>query len=360
MAKYKSPGQKRKTIVRVLSLLIFLGATYVGSGIFGKVRTESLAWVENHQEVSAEIFDLSFEEEEYRNFKGRKRYRNVYTVDYRFTVDQEVYENQITVSESEYSTYEIGSDVKVWYYVDDPYINDTKSNMESDVASNDTVGNAFEVVPYTGPACLFLYWLLSLIFVRESKNALPEGFFTENSWLDIDDNYLVFVDGEDLVFFDIDSKKSSQVQSAYQSKASLEELIAISGTSKLNRVPLSEVTELTSDHNSDVFVIDHGEESYSVEFLNQAVKTHALDVIKQFIPSTLNYEKIERTRLQAAIPSLIFMLILALTGYFLDIFLLNVVLGFVGVFFVLPRIFSRLVDPTVTEKWFIPEEVSVE
>lgn len=351
MPKLKSPGQKRKKWVRVIAILIFIVATCAASLLAKMINDESLSWVADHVAVQGVVTERSYEREEYRNRKGRKRYRDVYQLSYEFTAAGETYSNWVSVGESLYENMEEGGTVTIWHASDDPYINDLKENVESRVSGSDSAGNIVSAITFTAPTCLFLYWLLNLLFVREPKNALPEGFYTENTWLDIDDNYLVMLDGSDLVFFNIDKKHSSDAQEAYQNNASLEALMAASKSSNFKRIPLPEITELLSHHNSDVFVIEHGDDTHTVEFLNRTVKAHALERVKPFIPETLVYSKKERSRLQAAVPSSLVLTILIAIGYFVDSLLLNLALGFIAIVWVVPTIISRLIDPTVTEKW---------
>ena len=145
------------------------------------------------------------------------------------------------------------------------------------------------------------------------------------------------------------------MQDAYQNSASLEELLAISKSSKFKRIPLYEITRLLSNHNSDVIIIDHKDDTHSIEFLNQTVKAHALDRIRPLIPTSLQYEKKERTRIQAAIPSIIFLAIMVSIILFFDSFILNLIIGFIIIVWTIPKIFSRLIDPTITERWLNPE-----
>ena len=355
MPKYKSPGQKRKGIVRVISIVIFIGATYFASLALGIVKSHSLEWVNDHKIASATVMELSYEEEEYRNLKGRKRYRDIYYLTYSFNIDNNEYISTVQVKESLYSSTKNGSTITIWYASDDPGTSDIESNIKSDLSNISTVDNIIEVILYTGLVSLFIYWILKLIFARESKNTLPDGFYTESSWLDIDDNYVVVLDNNDLVYFNIDQKQSSDVQDAYQNSASLEELLAISKSSKFKRIPLYEITRLLSNHNSDVIIIDHKDDTHSIEFLNQTVKAHALDRIRPLIPTSLQYEKKERTRIQAAIPSIIFLAIMVSIILFFDSFILNLIIGFIIIVWTIPKIFSRLIDPTITERWLNPE-----
>jgi len=355
MAKYKSPGQKRKRIVRIIVFIIFCVVTYGGGELLKRVKSSELDWVESHKSVVATITELKTEEEEYRNMKGRKRYRDIYLASYRFSIDGNEYTSTVEVSSLAYAKLKQGGEINIWYANGDPDLNDTESNVESEIAGNTAAGNIGGVLPYTAPFSLILYWLLKIIFVRESKKALPEGFYTETSWLDIDDNYVVFLDGNDLVYFNIHHKQSSDVQEAYQKNASMEELQGISQSTKFKRVPLSEIKELTSNHNSDVINIEHGEDSHSVEFLNQTVKAHALERIRPFIPQTLKYSKKEKTRLQAAMPSTIMLAIFAGLIYYFDGYILNGILAFIAIVWIVPMIISRLIDPTVVEEWVTPE-----
>jgi len=355
MAKYKSPGQKRKRIVRIIAFIVFCVVTYGASMLLEYTKTTELGWVKGHKTVVATVTEIKSEEEEYRNLKGRKRYRDIYLVTYSFNLGEESYSSTVEVGLIEFTKLKKGSNINVWYADGDPDINDTESNMKSELASNNSTSNMVEVIPYSLPFALVLYFLLKIIFVRESKKALPKGFYTETSWLDIDDNYVVYLDGNDLVYFNIHHKQSSDVQEAYQKNASMEELKGISQSTKFKRIPLSEIKELTSNHNSDVIHIEHGEDSHSVEFLTQTVKAHALERIRPLIPKTLEYTKKEKTRLQAAMPSTIMLAIFAGLIYYFDGYILNGIMAFISVVWVIPRIISRLIDPTVVEEWVTPE-----
>ncbi|TAA46960.1 MULTISPECIES: hypothetical protein [Corallincola] len=358
MPQYKSPGQKRKRWVQIIALMIFIAASYAGSLFMQKFHNQQLAWTDDHQVVAATVTGLDAEDEEYRNLKGRLRHRTVYYLTYEFNVDEISYENMVEISAYEFEQLTLNTQVDVWYATTSPNINDTADNVNSDLSSNDDIGNTIDVLPYTGPASLFIYWVMTFIFVKESKKALPKGFYTETSWLDIDDNYLVALDGNDLVMFDIDGKQASKVQSSYQNGASIEELMAISKSDKFKRIPLSEIKELVSDHNSDVLTIEWGEESESVEFLNQTVKAHALERIQPLLSNELQYHKLEKSRLGAATPALILLAIFTAIAYFASIFWLTALIGFICLVKVIPRIIVRLWDPTVRQSWKLAETVA--
>ena len=351
MATLKSPGQKKKGIVRIISFLLFILITTCASFVTSYINTKSLEWTKNHIETTGLTTELTQTEEEYRNSKGRKRTRDAFHITYTFEANDSEFEYTKKIDSSLFYELEESDPVVIWYNAENPEINNLKSTIALNKNSNNTVSNTITILPFSIGGSLFLYYLLSFIFVRESKHVLPEGFYTENTWLDVDDNYLVAIDNNDLVFFDIDKKQSSTVQKLYQNGAPLEEIIAKSKSSRFNRIPLSEIKELSSDHNSDTINIEHNDKLHSVEFLNQALKSHALDRIKPLIPADLNYNKNERSRLQAAVPSIVLGILLSAVIYFSSITILNVLVGLFVITKVVPTVISRLLDPTVTEEW---------
>lgn len=360
MAKYKTSGQKRKGAVRVIAIVVFLVLTFGAATLLGKIQTVTLAWVKNHASISATVTELSSETEEYRTLKGRKREREVYYVTYAFELDSEEYGNTTTITEEQYSSLSEGAAIEVWYASDDPYTNETKDNMEAEIASDNTFGHAFGVLPFTAPATYFIYLILTLLFVRESKKAMPKGFYTSNSWLDVDDHYVVAIVGEDLMYFSFDKSRTREVQTAYQKNTPLKELIQLSKTTEVTRFPLSEITLLESNHNSDTFTVEHKQTSHTIEFLNQTVKAHALNAVKKHLPSSLNYQKLERTRLQATLPALIFLSVLIAAAYFIGSFLISLIIGFISLVWVVPGIYRGVRDPKVTEYWRSEEIVNEE
>ncbi len=182
------------------------------------------------------------------------------------------------------------------------------------------------------------------------------GFYTDHSWLDIDDRFVVFLENDELIYFGFHKKLIPKVQRAYQDDKTLEELISISKSKKVNRINLQQISELTSRHNSDVIGIKSDDESYSVEFLNQAIKAHALEAIKVRMPTDLDYKLTQKSRIGAAIPATLFLLSIFLIGYYVDALVVQVILGLIGIVWVIPTVFSRLIDPTEIKIWAKQEQ----
>ncbi|MCO1336299.1 hypothetical protein MO867_18360 [Microbulbifer sp. OS29] len=357
MKLQKSPGQKRKSLVRTICILLFLASTYLVSEFFSHANSEALRWVENHQALDAQILELNQEEEEYRNRKGKKRSRTNYYMSYSFTYEDETFESSAEITRTIFGQYDEGQSIEVWYPQDDIYNHELAVNVQRELENNTPTGNLIQAGPIAAGICLGLYWILTLLFVRESKKALPKGFYTEISWLDIDDHYLVALEEGELVYFDIHKNQASAVQSAYQQGKSPEELYALSKSENAARIPLNEISSLSSNHNSDVITIQHGDKTHSVEFLNQTVKAHALERIEKRLPQSMDYQLIQRSRLQATLPPLIIAALLAGIIFWLDMFILRVILGFVGLAYVMPKLISQLFSPTETQTWTKTEDL---
>lgn len=355
MTKVLSPGQKRRKIVTYIAIAVFLALTLVGSVIIGKINSLTHDWFDNHSVAQATVTSLYTEDESYRNLKGRKRESTYYYVEYTLTVAGEDYESATEIERSEYNALAEGDLIEVWYSTDEPYFNDTRANVESAMAMDNPVGYAVSAAPYSAAAAFFVFKLLAFFFVRESKKALPEGFFTQRSWLDVDDKVLVIADKNDIVFFDIHKNRVSEVQAAYQNGATLEQLMTINKTKEVTRIPMSEITGMRSDHNTDTISLEHNDEWHSVEFLNIAVKEHALRRFKLMVPDSFEYKKVVRTRLKAITPSLIWLAVIGALFAFLNIFLVKVVIVIAALYMVLPKLIKQLWNPTQTELWITPQ-----
>ena len=201
---------------------------------------------------------------------------------------------------------------------------------------------------------------MAFIFGRESNEVLPKGFFTPTSWLDIKHNSLVVIDNKDLVFLEIGDNQKPSVQSAYQSGADIDSLIELSGAEKHTRVPLNEISNITSEHNAHFMTVEHGEESYTVNYMMPLVKAHSLVSMKKHLSSSLEYSKKKKTRLQAIIPSFVVLLVLAGIGFFFSNFIVSVLLIAFGLYAILPLMIQALVDPAIVETWQAPKNQETE
>lgn len=216
------------------------------------------------------------------------------------------------------------------------------------------------IVPYTLSFSFMLYGILAFIFGRESNKVLPKGFFTPTSWLDIKHNSLVIINNNDLVFLEIGDNHQPSLQSAYQSGADIDSLIELSGAEKHTRVPLNEISNITSEHNAHFMTIEHGEDTHTVNYMMPLVKAHSLVSIKKHLSNSLEYSKKKKTRLQAIIPSFVILLVLAGIGFFIGNFIVSVLLIAFGLYAILPLMIQALVDPAVVETWQAPKNQEAE
>jgi hypothetical protein len=351
----KSQGQKRKKYVQVFSILFFLITTYYGASVVKLFADSENSWIDEHNEAVATIVDKRTFEEEYSGRKGRTKYRTAYEISYTFTLNDEPYSNSVVVSESTFNELQKDAQVKVWYNTDDPYYNDTADNAQSAIEDNNIGSNMVSAAPFTGGVSYFIYWMLSLLFVRESRKKLPEGFYTENSWLDVDDKFLVAMNENKIDYFSIRSSTLATVQQNYQRGDTIEQLSKVSESKEFFEIPFADIIKVESAHTSDTIKISTAEDEHSIEFLNQAVKAHALERMEKHFPTALLKSVNEPTRLKALIPSLIMLSIVVGLVVYLNGFLIKLGIGLLGAYFLLPSFVRTLIEPAITTKWDLPE-----
>lgn len=352
MSRIKSVGQKRKTRVAIFSFL--LGAALLAGGVWVKsiYSRAAIKLLKNHEVAEATITDLKHEEIR----TGKKSTNDLYALTYTFEAEGKSWENTDLVSSIEYEILEGKDSVEVFYDRNNPKINATKISLKLDAATSNSM-HALFVAIWVVPGTYFLYIILNLIFVREPKGVLPEGFYTETSWLDIDDNYLIILQESQIKIFNFDEKRSGQVQKYYQEGMDPEQLTtSVKGETK--SIDLAKVTKVESRHYSDALSVTHEridadnndeveEVTTTVEFISAAAKEHALERIKPMLPKTLN-ETIERqTRIRSSATGFIWSLLAAGLVLYFNANIMAILAAFIILYFSLPSFFARLVDPAV-------------
>lgn len=363
MAKLRSPGQKRKVWIRASMLVLAIVGLTAAYFIKGPEQVAAIKLVKHHNSAQATVASLDQAEEEYRGRKGRKKTRIVYSVSYAYDINGERYEQQLPISASEYDALEGQDSVEVWYADSKPEA--AKPQQVVQHLANEPGGDrVFEVAIWFVPVVVVLNLLLTFLFGREPKGKLPEGFYTENSWLDVEDDRLIVLDGTHLLSMSFDKKHRDQVQEIYQRAGVngnyLEEILSQVET-KRTLVDLGTVSKMTSEHFDDTirlkYSVDGKEASLSLEFLSATVKAHALQRIARALPANLNMHVEKLTRLQAARGPLVVALISAgVAYYFLDHIWVVALLGLLGLYGVKVGV-TRLLDPTITTM-FSAEQVA--
>ena len=211
-------------------------------------------------------------------------------------------------------------------------------------------------LPYIIPLSLFLTYyirkVIKTIYVRETGE-LAEGFYTQRSWLDVDDNVLVSVTGNDVSFFEIPDGYLPEVQKGYQQGLSFEKLVeeARVKKDKVIRISMSTIDKMASSHKEDTIGIDVNDDYHSIEFLNIKTKEHALKRFQLLLDEALVYRQTKPTRLRAALPWLITLCVFAIIMFlFQNAVVWGITFG-IGFFLILPKLLRELIDPTQMEIW---------
>ena len=223
--------------------------------------------------------------------------------------------------------------------------------VDTHLAAEGVVEHFFNAVLFSVFVSVIAYLLLKFLSARVSQGSLPEGFYTQNSWLDIDDKYLVLIQADELVFFEFERRMAKRLQIKYQHGTSVDELIALADPRKVRRIPFDEISELVSDHNSDIFYVKHKDKRHRVVFINQTVKAHALELVQLLLPEELEYHRNERTRFKAAFPLLAVFIGLASLAMAIDIIVIRYIVSLLVLFLVMPKMCTNYLDPKITEIW---------
>ncbi|MEO4049173.1 hypothetical protein AAFN46_19065 [Pseudomonas sp. CAU 1711] len=349
MAKtLRSPGQKRKLWIRSSMIALALLGLTLAYFIKGPAQVAAIQLSKHHGTAEAAISALDQSEEEYRGRKGRKKTRQVYTVSYEYAVNDVQFQQQHDLSAGQYDALLGKQTVTVWFAEQKPEEAIPQIVVEQQ-AHESAVERVIDAAPYVIGVALLLNIVLTLLFGREPKGKLPDGFYTANSWLDIEDHRLVMLNGQQLVSISFDSKQADNVQRLYQSGA---DLAAILGQvpCKQKVIDLSTVSKVSSEHFRDTidlkFSVDGKESSESLEFLSATVKEHALKQIARALPERLRMSVEKLTRLQAARPALIVALLSSGALYYFDNALALAGCALV-LLWALKVLLQRLLDPTV-------------
>ncbi len=286
-------------------------------------------------------------------------------MDIEFQANGAVYKNTYDLSSSEFSRFEDNEikEVEVWYDNNDPSENYTQKELLNLASQTGFVANIASMAIIIFPIAIAVYMFIAILFIKEPKGYIPEGFVTENSWLDVDDDYLIVLEEENLIVSKINDKHTKKVQCLYQESAPLEDILE-AGKCKVTQIALADIVNVKSEHHSDSFSIDfksgEDDDSIRVEFLNPTVKDHALERISIKLPSELEKSVKKLTRFQSTIWSSISMAICGgLVFFFIDMWFM-IALGGIGLFFALKSFVSRLIDPTVITEWDFPEPKNAE
>lgn len=214
------------------------------------------------------------------------------------------------------------------------------------------------LVPIAALMTYYLRKVIKTIYVRETAE-LAKGFYTERSWLDIDDKVLVSVEGNDVSFFEIPEFALSDVQSEYQKRASFEKLLETAGVkrSKVITIAMAAVEKMSSSHKKDTIDIELGEDFHSLEFLNVKMKQHALTRFQLLLDNKMTYRKTKPSRLRATLPWFVTLFVFAVIMFLIHNPYAWAILAAIGFFMILPKMLRELIDPTQLEIWELPEVV---
>lgn len=212
------------------------------------------------------------------------------------------------------------------------------------------------MVPIALAVAFYLRRVIKFIYVRETSQ-LAEGFYSQRSWLDVDDKVMVYTQNNELVFYEIPEDALPMLQQAYQQGQPFEDLADIAGVKHqdIQRIDMQNIVCLSSSHKTDTIDIETEDDIHSVEFLNVATKNHALKRFALMLNDHMQLHIKRPNRLQASRAWLITLVVFAALMAIIHNLFLWAFLIAVGLLYILPKLLKELIDPTQTTLWRAPE-----
>lgn len=317
MSKFSTPGQKRKRNIKialvVLVFAIITGAWYI-EGPSQRLAKAAIA-DPNKVIIEATVVELNQETERYRNLKGKRRTRTNSYVTLAYEFQGEAVTDTKKIGESHYDSLTQGDTIELWATGPKHDLILFKRNILSD-AKTSPLSRSIQAALFSGIGAFVLSIILIPIFGREPDGYMPEGFYNDSSWLDVEDHQLIAIGENELVRFKFASSCVNKVQKAYQSNQPLVEILQIPGKgNKVDVIPLAAIEKISSNHFDDTYEVEYqvvdsktGEPkstSTNLEFLNPTVKTHAMESLVERLAGIQSFEKqvTQYTRLKSALPS---------------------------------------------------------
>lgn len=351
--KFQSPGQIRKRKIKLGCIALALISITLAYFLPGPGQLAAMALLQNHESAPVTITNVDEVEEESRSRRGRKKVSTVIYIDYQYQVEGKTYSSQKKFSANDFLAFQDISEPQVWFRRGEAAKAKLAGQVKSE-AKKTPIQRALSAGLIVLPVLYILNIILSFLFGREPKGYLPEGFYSDNSWLDIEDNYLITLEDQNISVVSFDKKSASTIQSRYQNDASLDEIVR-DVSIKQSIIPIKNITSIESDHFRDTIYVEYKlngeEESMSLEFLNATMKAHALEKISMKLSSNLVRNDKQYSRLGATKWRLTFAILFAILAFYYADMTIVLVFSLLASLYFVKSSLARLIDPTLRSQW---------
>jgi hypothetical protein len=353
--KILSPGQKKRRWIIAIMVSLTLAVSALIACLPTAAEREARMLEQSHDMATATLTAVTDEVSEYTGRKGRRMTEHDYSADYDFALQGEQLSGHAALSAAEYRALNEGEQIEIWFPKDQPALSMPKMVADR-LAVSTPIDRLSPYIRWILPAAAALTTLMLFLFGREPKGVLPEGFYTENSWLDVDDKYLVYLTDDHLYSISIGKNEVGAIQRLYQNGATIDKLLAEAGGKHVS-IPLAAISEVESHFHKDTlevtYVVDGKTDYETLEFLNPAVKRHAAEQIGKALPPHMNREDVQKGRLQSALPALIVSLVLGAAIYFVHSTLVHII-AILLLLWCLKVVLTRLLRPVALTRWSLP------
>ncbi|CAA0080929.1 Uncharacterised protein [BD1-7 clade bacterium] len=351
MTNIPSPWGRWRRHARWLAGIVTIAATLIGCLFFRFATWQPLDWPTQVDHLYGEVVQLRSDFADGKHQGAGRRQEEFYLV-YRFHHDdvraESGFVSRVRITEKAYRSYQVGGHIPLVVSRSNPSLNDTFDNYQRRHSWGNTL---LSVLPFSLVGGLLFYFMLMYFSLKTHDDIMHEGFYTEHSWLDVEQRQVVFLHRGTLYYFDIDPKQIDKVRRAYQRGVDCNSLRLLSHSSYFRDLPLEDITRLSTSDRSRQLDIAYQAERHAIRFMNQAHKKHALEQIKHYLPDYMAYEETDTPIWQAGLPCVFAILVLITVSAVLQTLVGYAVCGGIIVAILLPRLLMTYLTGNRRRVW---------
>lgn len=350
----RSDFYNRKRMVHVTSCTVFIIATLLISYVFAKWHKNALSWLTDSVLTQGTVVSLENRPTGFNRLLNQARFHTAFAISYSVEIDHKLIIKHTYVDQAVYTGLVTGQAIPVYVSRNGQHTR-LKVNADNALAQSHVIYYVAKTAIITVPVFLIIHALLMLLFIRAYANTLPKGFYSERSWLNTQDNCLVWLSNDQIVSIAYQKNEAPTLAKMYQNNASLDELIATLKRPKLTTIELNDICAVKSEYASSKIVISTIDKTFKLGFINYGLKHHALTHITRQLPPHLIHSVNKTSRIVKFFPWFCLSMVCILTVIEANNHTLTLIIAAVLIIKLLPKCIFHVFSPTEVQQWHIPD-----
>ncbi len=344
----------RKRMVHLASCAAFVISTILISLILAEWHKKSLAWVKNGYLAQGTIVNLDNNPSKLNTLLQRARLHTAFAITYSVKINNALFKKNAYVDQHVYASLSEGKSVPV-YIAKNGEQHNLKSNIDDQLAQSHLIYYLSKTAVITVPVSLIFHALLMLIFVRTRANILLKGFYTKHSWLNTNDNVLIWLTHSQIIVIRFEKHQTKMLAQLYQQEACLDDLIAKLKRPNIYAIDIADINAIESEYASPKLLVSTANRAYKLSFMNYGLKHHALTQIAQHLPAHLIHSVNKKSRIMGFMPWFLLSVLCVAAVLQLNNHALMLIIAAIFVLKLLPKCIFHICSPREVQRWRIPD-----